>query len=64
MLEIVEGEAVGSTGASILVRRHDAGQRGFARWNKRFLCWKPPPLGRLRHEACALRPSGSARSRR
>ena len=53
MLEIVEGEAVKSTGASILVRRHDAGQRGFARWNKRLLCCEPPPSGRLRHEACA-----------
>ena len=64
MLEIVEGEAVRSTGAPILVRRRGAGQRGFAWRKKRFLCWEPPPSGRLRHEACALRPSGSARSRR
>ena len=53
MLEIVEGEAVRSTGASILVRRHGAGQRGFAWWNKRLLCCEPPPPRRLRHEACA-----------
>ena len=66
MLEIVEGEAIRSTGAPRLCfAARGAGQRGFlGRENSSGIVPLSMPSGRLRYELRSLRPSGSAQSGR